>query len=102
MVKNVSFDIRKSETLGLVGESGSGKSTVANIISGLQPPMGGGIYFANDLLHPRGEKRPPEVLRRIQLIFSRSAFVTQPTPSRWNHPDWNDNGFLRGKPTRGN
>ena len=69
VVKNVSFDIRKSETLGLVGESGSGKSTVANIISGLQPPMGGGIYFANELLHPRGEKRPPEVLRRIQLIF---------------------------------
>jgi peptide/nickel transport system ATP-binding protein len=69
VVKNVSFDIRESETLGLVGESGSGKSTIANIISGLQPPMGGGIYFAEDLLHARGEKRPSEVLRRIQLIF---------------------------------
>lgn len=69
VVKNVSFNIRKSETLGLVGESGSGKSTVANIISGLQSPISGEIYFTDDLLHPKGENRPPEVLRRIQLIF---------------------------------
>lgn len=68
-VKNVSFDIRKGETLGLVGESGSGKSTIANLVAGLQSPLRGGVYFAENLLHPRGEKRPAEFLRRIQLIF---------------------------------
>ena len=34
-VKNVSFCLKRGETLGIVGESGSGKSTVAKLITGL-------------------------------------------------------------------
>ncbi len=33
VIKNLSFKIRKGETIALVGQSGSGKSTIANLIS---------------------------------------------------------------------
>ena len=43
VVRSVSFELRRSETLGLVGESGSGKSTVAQIALGLLDPDQGAV-----------------------------------------------------------
>ena len=68
-VGKVSFDIRRGETLGLVGESGSGKSTVANVVAGLLAATRGTVRFDGAELDPRGETRPFECRRRIQLIF---------------------------------
>jgi len=42
-VLSVSFELRRSETVGLVGESGSGKSTVAQIVLGLLEPDQGAV-----------------------------------------------------------
>jgi ABC-type dipeptide/oligopeptide/nickel transport system ATPase component len=65
-VDDVSFEIRKGETLGLVGESGSGKSVTAfSIIRLVQEPgriAGGAIHFqGKDLL-----SLPEEEMRRIR------------------------------------
>lgn len=62
-VNDVSFEIRKGETLGLVGESGSGKSVTAfSIIRLVQEPgqiTGGSVHFqGRDLLAlPEDEMR---------------------------------------------
>ena len=47
-VDDVSFDVRRGETIGLVGESGCGKTTLGRCISGLLTPTEGGVYFGLD------------------------------------------------------
>ena len=45
-VDDVSFAIRKGETLGLVGESGCGKTTTGRTLLRLYEPTGGSGYAA--------------------------------------------------------
>ncbi|WP_131747123.1 ABC transporter ATP-binding protein [Frankia sp. Cppng1_Ct_nod] len=45
-VRDVSFQLRVGEALGVVGESGSGKTTVARIVLGLLEPDEGTVRFA--------------------------------------------------------
>ena len=68
-VKDVSFELRKKEILGIVGESGSGKSTLIKCILGVEKAEEGSIEFENkDLLKlSRSEWKP--LRKRIQIIF---------------------------------
>jgi peptide/nickel transport system ATP-binding protein len=68
-VRDVSFTIRRGETLGLVGESGSGKSTVARLVARLLDPDRGGVRICGtDLVQLRGKKFR-EGRRRVQMVF---------------------------------
>ena len=42
---DMNLEIRQGERLALVGESGAGKSTLLHLLSGLDRPSGGKIYF---------------------------------------------------------
>lgn len=42
-LRNVSFDVRRGETVGIVGRNGSGKSTLLQMICGTLHPTGGNI-----------------------------------------------------------
>ena len=73
-VDDVSFAIRKGETLGLVGESGSGKSTIGRLLTRLVEPTGGSMLYqpqdgpAQDLAGlSQSQYRP--LRSRIQIIF---------------------------------
>jgi peptide/nickel transport system ATP-binding protein/oligopeptide transport system ATP-binding protein len=68
-VDDVSFTIRRGETLGLVGESGCGKTTIGRLLLRLIEPTGGTITFGGkDITSLRGSALKP-YRRRMQIIF---------------------------------
>jgi len=73
-VSDVSFDIRRGETLGIVGESGCGKSTTARNIVQLPPPTSGRVVLdpgtdqEAELTALVGEDLR-QVRPRLQMIF---------------------------------
>lgn len=72
-VDDVSFDIRRGESLGLVGESGCGKTTLSKILMrGLTADTGAVVFESEkgpiDVLSAQGEEL--DMLRqRIQMVF---------------------------------
>jgi len=68
-VDDVTFHIRRGETLGLVGESGCGKSTTGRAILQLYRPTSGEILFGGrDLCKVKGDELR-RFRRRMQMIF---------------------------------
>lgn len=68
-VDDVSFSIRRGETLGLVGESGCGKSTVGHTLLGLIPHTSGAVeYNGKNVLGLKGEESKA-IRRHLQIVF---------------------------------
>ena len=68
-VDDVSFSIRKGETLGLVGESGCGKSTLGRTILKLEAPTAGKIFFHEQEIQDRNADQMRPLRRKMQIIF---------------------------------
>ena len=85
-VDDVSFAIKKGETLGLVGESGCGKTTVGRTILRLYEPTDGRIIYDNKvifdsgtypIINPDGTESPAKKVavdmlpyrRKMQIVF---------------------------------
>lgn len=67
--RDVSFALRRGETLGLVGESGSGKSSVARLVMRLIEPDLGTVRLGDtDLTRLTGEPLR-QARSRIQMVF---------------------------------
>jgi peptide/nickel transport system ATP-binding protein len=66
--KDISFELRRGETLGLVGESGSGKSSVGRCLVGLAPFDSGRILFKGRNLAQGGNFRR-SAGGKIQMVF---------------------------------
>ncbi len=66
-VDDVSFKIRRGETLGLVGESGCGKTTVGRTLLHLYEPTAGDIWFDGQKIGSRESLR--EFRKRAQMVF---------------------------------
>ncbi|CEG26099.1 ABC transporter ATP-binding protein [Bacillus sp. B-jedd] len=68
-VDDISFEIKKGETLGLVGESGCGKSTAGRTILRLLRPTAGKIIFdGKDITNVSG-KTLRDIRADLQMVF---------------------------------
>lgn len=86
-VNDVSFDLRRGETLGIVGESGCGKSTTARMLVRMYEPTAGRVLY-----YPAGsqaqegaqnifdykKKALAEYRRRVKYIFQDPARSLNP------------------------
>ena len=68
-VDDVSFTLRRGQTLAVVGASGSGKSTAANMILHLLEPTSGKIFFDGDDTSEYSEAQLFALRRRLQAVF---------------------------------
>ncbi|MFT4271697.1 MAG: microcin C ABC transporter ATP-binding protein YejF [Pantoea sp.] len=67
-VQDLSFTLRRGESLGLVGESGSGKSTTGLALLRLIAARGE-IWFDNQPLHQLSAKQLLPLREKIQVVF---------------------------------
>lgn len=68
-VNDVSFTIKRGETLGIVGESGCGKSTAGRTMLRLYEPTDGQVIFEGKDLSKLSPTEMKAMRRNIQMIF---------------------------------
>ncbi len=73
-LKNISFEVKKGETVGVIGRNGSGKSTLLQIICGILHPSGGRVetYGRVAALLELGSGFNPEFTGRENVYMNAS------------------------------
>ena len=60
-IKDVTFEVRKGEILGLIGPNGAGKTTMFNVVNGFYHPSRGEVYFKDQKV---SGFKPHQICRR--------------------------------------
>ena len=81
-VDDVSFFIRKGETLGIVGESGCGKTTLGRTVLRLEEPTSGDIIYEGESIIGKNMK---EYRKKIADRFSGSVRLPGSQKNRLRH-----------------
>ncbi len=68
-VDDVSFSIRRGETLGIVGESGCGKSTLGRTVQHLMDATDGQIFYKGQDVTHLSKKQTRDYMKNVQMIF---------------------------------
>ena len=77
-VDDVSLTITRGRSLALIGESGSGKTTFARLITGLEKPTAGKVWFLGREIQEMKEKDFRPLRKDMQIVFQSSGGVFDP------------------------
>jgi len=69
-VDDITFQVREGEIIGFVGESGCGKTTTGRLLTRLDNPTSGGVYF-------RTEEARERAIDEIECICSKEAITPE-------------------------
>ena len=76
VLKNINFVINKNERVAIIGESGSGKTSLLMLMSGLENPTTGSIFFDNEDFSKISEKKKTQTRKKkIGLIFQQFYLI---------------------------
>ena len=76
VLKNINFVINKNERVAIIGESGSGKTSLLMLMSGLENPTTGSIFFGNEDFSKISEKKKTQIRKKkIGLIFQQFYLI---------------------------
>ena len=68
VLKNIDFSLDKSSRVAIIGPSGSGKTTFLNILTGLDTPSGGKVFYKDRDLNKVDEKEKA-LIRNKEIGF---------------------------------
>jgi peptide/nickel transport system ATP-binding protein len=72
ILRNISFSLGRSRTLGIAGESGSGKTTLGKLLAGILIPTEGEIRFG--FRNRTGNNK----ISRVQILFQNNGEILNP------------------------
>ena len=76
VLKNINFVINKNERVAIIGESGSGKTSLLMLMSGLENPTTGSLFFDNEDFSKISEKKKTRIRKKkIGLIFQQFYLI---------------------------
>jgi ABC-type sugar transport system ATPase subunit len=78
-LRNVDFELRENEILGLVGDNGAGKSTLIKIISGVYPQDAGDLFFRGEKVTDYSISKAREL--GIETVYQDSALFGNLSPT---------------------
>ncbi|MDP4126762.1 MAG: ABC transporter ATP-binding protein, partial [Bacillota bacterium] len=72
LLQNVNFHVSPGECVGLIGPNGSGKSSLLMILSFLETPSSGQLYFQGRSVP---KKVPLSIRRQLALVFQEALLL---------------------------
>ena len=95
-LKDVQFDVRRSEVHALLGENGAGKSTLIKIVSGVYPPDDGEMMLDQEPVHFANPREAQQA--GIATIYQELGLYPELTVAEnifMGHAPTKDHGFFR-------